>query len=230
MIKEQDIVKNFTNVVPDALAEAHHDDQYTHLVLAAPSVDITNIDVSNLKVDSNIEVYKQKVHISCQNMLTVATNALETHQTIEKVILMEHPPRHDTCIDDPTGLKPELAKFANVTLQHLVNTSSMKDKIIVGRHNLDFSNNMTNAIFKDNYSGRYDGIHMYGQVASTMYCRSVLRMFTSVFPNKSTNNTSDSTNRSCEQTLYQQRTNVRSYRPHIEFSLPLRNRFEILGN
>ena len=163
-------------------------------------------------------------------MLTVATNALRTHQNIEKVILMEHPPRHDTPLDDPTGINSELAKFANSTLQQLLKTSSMKNKIIVGKHSLDFSNNMKDAIYRDEYSGRYDGIHMYGNLGGIMFTRSVLSMFSSVFAIKSTNYTTNSIHRNCEQTLYQQKTNSRSYKPRSEFTLPLRNRFEVLGN
>ena len=222
--------KNFTDVVPDAMLEAHEDDQYSHLVLAAPSADITNIDASNLTVDGNIEVFKQNVQISCQNMFTVATNALEMNKNLEKVILMEHPPRHDTREDDPTGIKPELAKFANATMQQLLKTSSMKEKIIVARHNLHFSKNMMNAIYKDEFNGNYDGIHMYGNFGSAMYSRSVLGIFNSVFSGKSTNSSTVPTHTNCEQTVYQQKANLRCYKPSNDFSLPLRNRFEVLGN
>ena len=213
--------KNFTDVVPDALLEAHKDDQYSHLVLAAPSADITDIDASNLTVNDNIEVFKQNIQISCQNMFTVATKALKMNQNLEKVVLMEHPPRHDNRDDDPTGIKPELAKFANATLQQLLKTSNMKEKLIVAKHNLDFSQNMRDTIYKD------DGIHMYGNLGSKMFSRSVFGIFSSVFSGKSTNTATLSTHTNCNQAVYQEK---RCYKPHNDFSLPLRNRFEILGN
>ena len=60
--------KNFTDVTPAALKDTGIDDKFTELVLATPSVDISNMNTENLTENDNIEVFQQKVIISCQNM------------------------------------------------------------------------------------------------------------------------------------------------------------------
>ena len=220
--------ESFADVVPAALAETHHDDQYSHLVLAAPTIDVTNIDASEVSIDDNIEVYKQKIQISCENMFSVATKALENHQELEKVILMEHPPRHDPKSNDPTGLKPYLANFANSTLQKLLQRSTMNNKIIVGKHNLDFSQNMTTAIFEHDWRGNFDGVHMHGSFGTSMFTESVLNIFRSAF---SCETTCSASHTNCEQAKYQRNRHSATSQPKLnKFSLPIRNRFEVLGN
>ena len=100
-----------------ALSEIHNDDKFSHLILSAPTVDISNLDTSELRMNDDIEVFKQKVELSCENMVSIATNALFEHPEIEKVTIMEHAPRHDTASSDPTRLKARLAFFANKTLE-----------------------------------------------------------------------------------------------------------------
>ena len=105
-------------------------------MLAAPTVDISNMSTANLKPSDNIEVYKQKTLISCQNMFTVAQDALRSNPNINKVILMEHAPRLDTKANDPTGLKRKLAQYANTSLAQMWECSSMKENIVIGKHTL----------------------------------------------------------------------------------------------
>ena len=50
------VKKNFADVAPLALKKTHEDDPYSHLVLSAPTVDITNIDTSKLTENDNMEV------------------------------------------------------------------------------------------------------------------------------------------------------------------------------
>ena len=82
---------NVTAVAKDELEKAEFD----HLVLAAPTVDITNLDTSNVKPEDSTEVFKQKVEISCKNMVKVAENALSNHSSLMKVTIMNHDPRFD---------------------------------------------------------------------------------------------------------------------------------------
>ena len=53
--------KNCTDVTQKALLNTREDDEFSHLVVAAPSVDISNIDASKVTVNDNVEVYKQHV-------------------------------------------------------------------------------------------------------------------------------------------------------------------------
>jgi hypothetical protein len=61
--------KNMTGVTPPALMKTRKDDDYTHLVLSAPTVDITNLDTSKLTTADNVEYFKQEVVVSCKNVL-----------------------------------------------------------------------------------------------------------------------------------------------------------------
>ena len=90
-------------------------------------------------------MYKQNVVISCNNMLNVAQNAVIKHPELKSVVIMEHAPRYDVQFVDPTGIKANLVKYANSTFTQLLQNSSMKDKIIIGRHKLDSKEDMLNA-------------------------------------------------------------------------------------
>ena len=100
--------KNFADVTPLALKDTREDDPFSHLVLTAPTVDISNLDTSKLTKDDNIEALHQNILISCKNMLTTAQNALITFPNLKKVVIMEHAPRFDPAHVNPLGIKPEL--------------------------------------------------------------------------------------------------------------------------
>ena len=120
-----------------ALVNTYEEDEYTHLVLGAPTVDITNMDKIKLKSNDNIEVFKQNVFISCENVFSATQNALSRHSKLKKVSMMEHATRFDRYEKDPTGWKPKLATFANTTFAQMLQNSSMKHGIMIGRHSLN---------------------------------------------------------------------------------------------
>jgi hypothetical protein len=142
-------------------------------VLSAPTVDISNMDTSKLRSNDNIEVYKQKTIISCQNMFGVAEAALTRHPELNKVVIMEHAPRHDTKAVDPTGIKPKLAKYANSSFAQLWHSSALKDRIVIGELNLECSGDQIEDRYRDDWSGRYDGVHLYGSQGKIAYSSSV---------------------------------------------------------
>ena len=170
-------MKNVTDVTKATLFEVPEDDKFSHLVIAASSVDITNINSSNITVDENIEIFKQKDYISCQNTLTVAENAIKTHPELKKVVLIEHATRFEMDDVDPTGLKPELAKYSNRTLSQLVQNSSLKNRIMIGKHNIGAD--QPGALYRDERTGRYDGLHMYARKGYHVYTESVLHILQS---------------------------------------------------
>ena len=114
--------------------------------------------------------------------LNVAHNAIEKHPNLKQILILEHVSRFDVSNADPTGLKPKLAKFANATLSQLVNNSAMKDKIKMGKHSLDCSGERINAMYTDNRSGRFDGVHLYGKEGHRAYTSSLLNIIKSVLP------------------------------------------------
>ena len=224
--------KNVAEITKVALTKTHKDDDFSHLVLAAPSVDITNLDTTKLSTNENIEVYKQKVYISCQNILTAAENAINCHPQLQKVVITEHAPRFDANDMDPTGLKPKLAKYANSVFTQLWHSSALKTKIAIGRHSLDCGGDQLAARFRDERTGRYDGVHMYGSQGFKTFTDSMLQIITSVFPSSSPS-PSSSFHTTCPQAKYQKRQTSKSsgqQKSSNVYNVPVHNLFDVLGN
>ena len=234
--------KNVEDVTKAALEDTPNDDKFSQLVIGAPSVDITNLDTSNLTKNDNVEIFKQKVHVSCQNIITVAESAIRNHPELEKVVIVEHAPRFDLEEVDPTGLKPRLAVFANNTLNKLQHSSEMKDKIVIGKHSLD---KLHSRMYKDERTGRYDGLHMYGVNGFFMYTESVLKIiqtnqdeatcvippsppqFSSVIPSSPPQ---FSYHDNCPQAQYQRRQISKQQSSNtMVYNVPTNNKFEVLN-
>ena len=221
--------QNFSKVTHEALTNTQKDDEFSHLILSAPTVDISNMDMAKLTSKDNIEVFKKKVVRSCENMFTVAHEALKKHPELKYVVLMEHVPRYDLAAIDPTGSKSKLAKLANSTFEQLWNGSAMKDNIIIGKHDLECSMDRMNAWYKDDRSGRNDGVHLYGGEGRTAFTKSMLEALQSVL----TSSPPPSSYHSNQQERAQRQSrpeNTGAQANKSSFSVPLRNKFDILGN
>ena len=94
---------NFRDVVKNRL-ENPGQDSFDVLVMSAPTVDISNLDTSNLRPKDNTEMYQQKVIESSNNMFKIAKQSLELNPNLSNVVIMEHPPRFDSKMVDPTTL------------------------------------------------------------------------------------------------------------------------------
>ena len=160
---------NITKVVQEELEKSDFD----HLVIAAPTVDITNLDTKAADSEELKEPFKTKIEMSCRNIFKVAENAIKSNSKLIKVTIMDHPPRFDTAKEDPFSLKPKLAHYANNFLQTLWVESTHKENIMVGSHTLDCSAVAQMERFTDERSGRYDGIHMYGSSGKLAYTDSL---------------------------------------------------------
>ena len=228
------------------------------------------MNTANLRPDDNTEIFKQSVVVSCQNIFSVAEQALSTHPNLKKILILEHPPRFDPQSVDPVGLKPQLAKFANLTYSQLWLSSVYKDKIKIGSHKLDCSENKFSDKYINTKTNRYDGLHMYGVDGKRAYTKNLINIFKDLLQNtletaKLTNQTTDSYHRTCPQTLYQEAhrqkveaassayqtsdsyhrtcpqtlhqkaqrktTFVHGHEPYkSHFTVPVNNRFSVLGN
>ena len=230
-----------SDTTPAALADTPEEDPFSHLILAAPTVDISNQDTSKLSEMDNIEVYKQKVIVSCQNIFAVAQKAIESKPELRKVVIMQHHPRHDVPAVDPTGLKPKLARFANSSLVQMWENSSVKDRIVIGKHDLECSGDMINARYRDSWSGRYDGVHLYNRQGRKAYTESVLCIVKSVIITKNKTTTPPpssppppSPHNSCPQAQFQNRQNKNTTSGHQSaspaYTVPVSNQFDVLGN
>ena len=90
-------------------------DRFEQLVLAAPTVDITNMNC-----DKDTDILKEDVRHSCLNIMNIAENALADHKTLKNVIILEHTPQFDSSRTDPRGIRNNLVMFANSYMQELL--------------------------------------------------------------------------------------------------------------
>ena len=210
-------------------------EEFEHLVLAAPTVDISNLSTENVKATDNTDVF------SCQNMLKIAEDALATNPGLTKVTLMNHTPRYDLHSVDPMGLKPNLASFANSYMLELWLDSKQKNHIFIGSHSLESSSSETRKmIYTDEKSGRYDGVHPYGCAGRKAYTESALNILLTSFQSKipslsSRQSTYRENHFACPQTNYmysKQEDGRRKYSSVVSGQPPIKtqNRFSPLNN
>ena len=145
------------------------------LVMSSPTVDISNLDTSQLTPSDSTGVFQQKVKESSQNLFRLAQQSLEQNSNLKRVIIMEHPPRFDNKMVDPTSLKSKLARLANATLGQLWLNCKQKFQIVIGQHSLEGSGTGAAhmARYKDQTTGRMDGVHHYGRKGFEEFTNSV---------------------------------------------------------
>ena len=111
-------------------------------------------------------------------------------------------------------------------MTQMVQNDDFKDKISVGRHNLGYEKKDKDLLFKDDWSGRYDGVHLNNNRGKEAYTESVCNIVKSVCPSQNTQTFSTPTrldHTTCPQALYQQR----KYQ-QIKYNIPVQNKFEML--
>ena len=115
------------------------------LVLQAPSADISRFRTTNVNVTEHQTFFKQQTVISATNLFTAATNVLQSHRGLKKVVIVEQAPRYDSSRDDPDRLKQTLVQIYNDTLVQLKRSSSQFNKISIAKHRLDCSGGIQEA-------------------------------------------------------------------------------------
>ena len=171
-------------------------------------------------------------------MFNTAHDAIENHPNIEKVVIMEHAPRHDVNDVDPLKLKPTLARYANNIFNQLWLDSKHKDKIVVGQHSL--GNNVHDDNYKDRRTSKYDGVHFYGYYGRANYTksvRSILQKAVSSTPDRHHQDfqESPSFHQQCPQTVFQKKKKqTTTQRPHLntiyQHSVKDSNRFSVFNS
>ena len=76
--------KNVKDVVKNEMKAGN----FNHIVLAAPTVDISNLDTAKAKPSDDTDTFKQKIVTSCQNMIKVAEKALADQPKLKNVTIM----------------------------------------------------------------------------------------------------------------------------------------------
>ena len=208
---------------------------FQHLVLSAPTMDISNLDTTRVTASDNVDRFKQQVISSCQNMINIAQDALAKHPELKKVTIMNHTPRFDTPDVDPVGLKHNLANFANSCLLELWMDCTMKDKIFIGSHNLESSGAQKTHRYTDERSRKYDGVHLYGNAGKAAYTESVLNILMAAFQTQApaqssqAKQNSDDSHASCPQSKYRKQKRKYSSVVSGQSSIKTQNRFSPLG-
>ena len=216
--------------------------KYHTVILGAPSVDISNQDVSAGIIDDNVA----ETIASSHSMVEAAEYAIKSGGA-SKVLLLQHMARYDTPRSDPLGARPQLARLANTHMQKARDNSEYAEHILVGEHsNLECDGSVrTNRYTNDqthvkNYVvrlGKYDGVHLYSQEGAEALTSSILaimhraRMVRRPDQWGLPSSSSSSGQWTRQPSARGFRSNHRNqsngqYRSNQEFNLPVWNRFQ----
>ena len=99
--------------------------------------------------------------------------------SVSQVIIMKQTPRYDPLETDPLSLKSALSHIFSNTMMEQWMSSSMKERIFVGSHNIDCSGAIQSARYRHTKTGRFDGLHFYGSSGDKFYTKSVLNILRS---------------------------------------------------
>ena len=130
---------NVKDVIKHAISEAPADDKFEYVRLSAPTMDITNLYTYKVQPSDNIDSLKTEVRKSCRKMIDIAEDIIKGENDTKKVLILEHPPRFVSGSKDPLSLKSELSRYANTLYQQMWFYSDVKHKLVLGKHNLDSS-------------------------------------------------------------------------------------------
>ena len=213
---------NYTDCVNYALKNPGTEN-FDILVMSAPTVDISNMDTSKKTPTSSSENFQKDARKSSHNMFRLAERSLRDNPKLNKVIIMEHPPRFDNPAVDPISLKPALAKLANTTLGKLWLNSKLKDKIVIGQHSLESSGlgDAHNARYVNPITGKYDGVHLYGPTGCKDYTNSLKSILMMALSKNEFGTAPAEEHVACPQAKYQKKKQVPS--------VPTKNRFSVFN-
>ena len=88
------------------------------MVLQAGSVDITNLNTRD-NATQHVAYFNQEAVRSARNLFSVAEKSLNTHPSLQQVVIMKHISRYDTMQADPLQIKPALSQIFNNRLGDL---------------------------------------------------------------------------------------------------------------
>ena len=164
---------------------------YSYAVLQGSS-----IDVSNLDTNANIEFLKQEVFIASQNMISAARNIVLTNPRIQKVLILDRPPRFDPLATDPANLKPKLSEYANEVLRVELENCDVKEKIAICAHQLPTQFNQI--LYGHPERPGFDGVHFYGSLGQRFLTQSICNILQSHL----TQHSREPHNHSCHRAPY----------------------------
>ena len=155
---------NFRDVVEVQLAKGN----YNHLVMQAPSVDITNL--KSVKNKTSKQYQRGEASTSSFNTIKTAERALQKYPNLKGVLITERAPRHDNM--------RELSQFSNEELHRHLKHSIYKNQIKIGIHTLDFEGEERDSVYGSKKTNTIpDGYHLRGPNGKLSFTKSLLNIF-----------------------------------------------------
>ena len=198
---------NHREMIPKLMKER----SYKGGVILCPGNDISNL--TTLDKAKQFDLAER----SALNMLKVAERALEENSTLEKLVLMEYPPRADS------EHLAKLSRHSNKVLRELVDRSRCRAQIVVGSMaNLGYSNRaeMVDRFGPTNSHSRYDGVHLRGTMGSQLYTDSLVNAVRA---------TVDIADKNQEKAFITPKNTVRQRRHEQSAPVPTQNKFSGLN-
>ena len=148
---------NLADRVPKLLKER----PYKSMVVLTPSNNIKNIE--------NLEAEEQKklAFKTAVDSVTIVEKAIDNSESLEKVVLVELPPRADS------KRLQQLTEFTNFTLRSLVENSKFSKHITIASLDPLYEHSEYD-IFGSPSTRQNNGIHMRGKFGKTAYTQCIL--------------------------------------------------------
>ena len=162
---------NHKRVVPSELAK----NRYDTLVLEGGVNEISNMNVDQDFI-ANIDILKKKVAQDSINMYNLAEESLAKHPGLKKVIILKRIFRCDNTA------KESLSQYANLVYDDIWNKKGRPSNIFIADQKLQCEGNLRSVRYGNQHYESYDGVHMRGKLSAQHYTRSIIDVFTAVWP------------------------------------------------
>ena len=101
---------------------------------------------------------------------------MKENPSVEKVVIVDAVQRCDPAVNDPFGMKPQLAKYSNEVQREILARSELKDKIHIENHTVTCNE----STFGSSESKHFDGIHLYGSRGREEFTASLVKILSNV--------------------------------------------------
>ena len=101
---------------------------------------------------------------------------MEHQPSLKSVVFLKQTPRYEPADVDPLSIKAVLAHLFNNTQMNLLMNSPMREKIVVGTHNIDCSGAIKAARYRQTQTGRFNGVHLFGSSGSKVYTLNIVNI------------------------------------------------------
>ena len=154
------------SALPPARTGQMHDTQkatwpYKSLIVLTPSNNIKNVETLEKKEQFRLP---EKTSV---DTVTIVEKALEDNETLEKVVIVELPPRADS------EKQAELTKYSNFIVKSKVEKSKFNKNITIAKLDALY-NHPEKEIFGPASRSWSDGIHLRGRLGSELYTECIL--------------------------------------------------------